>query len=60
MSLFLNAVRQENKKARFNAGGGAWSGCQAEMLLVCRDCLDALQENIRILHYLMVTIGCVD
>ena len=41
-------------------------GCQADnlvlrkMLLVKRNYLDTLQETVRVLLYLMVTIGCVD
>ena len=31
-----------------------------KMLLVSRDGLDTLQEAIRVLLYIMVTIGCVD
>ena len=41
-------------------------GCQADnlvlrkMLLVSRNCLDTLQETVRVLLYLAVTIGRVD
>ena len=41
-------------------------GCQADnlvlrkMLLISRDGLDTLQENIRVLLNLSVTIGCMD
>ena len=54
------------QKGSLQGRSRAWSGCQADnlvlrkMLLVCRDCLDTLQETVRVLLYLMVTIGCVD
>ena len=59
MSLFLNAVRQENRKTRFNAGA-QHNIVLRKMLLVSRDCLNTLKETIRGILYFSVTEGGMD
>ena len=63
---FSQCRKTGEQKGSLQSRSRAWCGCQADnlvlwkMLLVSRDCLDTLQETVRVLLYLAVTIGSVD